>query len=271
MMRSLWTSAAGMAAQQLSIDNISNNISNVNTTGYKKTNLEFKDLLYSNLDKVVVDADGNGAPVSLQVGHGVRVGSTTRDFSTGNITESGNKLDFAIQGEGFFAVRDNRGEEKYTKDGTFKISPFEGENYIVTSEGYRVLSQDDEPLTLPQGILLSSVSVDEAGNFAYKDEEGVMQELGQSLKIVQFTNVLGLESAGENLYQTTMATGEIIPETELDDSKRSVIRQGCIEMSNVQIAEEMVNMIVTQRAYELNSKSIQTSDEMLSIANQLKR
>lgn len=271
MMRSLWTSAAGMSAQQTSIDNISNNISNVNTNAYKKSNLEFKDLLYTNLKKTVVDNNGDGSPVSLQVGSGVRVGSTTKDFSTGTISKSGNNLDFAVQGEGFFRVLDARGNERYTKDGTFKISPFDGENYLVTSEGYKVLNSEGEAITFASDIKTSTISVDEYGNFGYVDDTGAAQELGITFGMVQFTNVLGLESTGDNLYKPTAASGEIIYENELEDAKKSVIRQGCVEMSNVQIAEEMVNMIVTQRAYELNSKAIQTSDDMLSIANQLKR
>lgn len=193
MMRSLWTAASGMYAQQLSMDNISNNISNVNTTGYKATNLEFKDLLYSNLTEAVLNDEGKGSPVTLQVGHGVRTGAISRDFSTGNITETGNTFDFAIQGEGFFCVQDSAGLERYTKDGTFKISPFEGTNYLCTSEGYRVLNEDGEPISFDSTILSSSITVDDEGNFSYKDTEtGEIVGLDQNFKIVQFTNVLGL-------------------------------------------------------------------------------
>ena len=143
---------------------------------------------------------------------------------------------------------------------------------IFVLQKYRVLNEDGEPISFDSTILSSSITVDDEGNFSYKDTEtGEIVGLDQNFKIVQFTNVLGLESLGENLYQTTDASGEAITEEEIDTLSRSTIRQSCIEASNVQIAEEMVNMIVTQRAYELNSKAIQTSDDMLSIANQLKR
>ncbi|MCQ2976783.1 MAG: flagellar hook-basal body protein [archaeon] len=272
MMRSLWTAASGMYAQQLSMDNIANNISNVNTTGYKSTRMEFKDLLYANLTEAVIDKNGEGSPVTLQVGHGVRSGAITRDFGTGNLTETGNTFDFAIEGNGFFCIQDSDGSEKYTKDGTFKISPYDGMNYLVTSEGYRVLNQDGEPITFDQEILTSTITVADDGSFAYKDvETGNIIPLDSSFRIVQFQNVLGLESCGENLFTTTVSSGEALDEAELETGAKSTIRQGVIEASNVQIAQEMVNMIVTQRAYELNSKAIQTSDDMLSIANSLKR
>lgn len=273
MMRSLWTAASGMYSQQLSMDNIANNISNVKTTGYKSTRMEFKDLLYANLTEAVIDNEtGEGSPVTLQVGHGVRSGAITRDFSTGNLTETGNTFDFAIEGNGFFCVNYSDGTEKYTKDGTFKISPFDGSNYLCTSEGYRVLNQDGEPIAFDSDILTSTITVGDDGSFAYKDvTTGEVISLDQSFKVVQFQNVLGLESMGQNLFQTTVASGDALLENELDTGARSTIKQGVIEASNVQIAQEMVNMIVTQRAYELNSKAIQTSDDMLSIANSLKR
>ncbi len=271
MMRSLWTAASGMQAQQLNIDTISNNIANVNTTSYKKTNIEFKDLLYETMKSPVKDKDGNGNPVPLQVGHGVRSSATSRDYGTGNLQETSNKLDFAIQGEGFFTIKRPTGDFKYTKDGAFKVSPFEDELYVTTSEGYQVMSDEDEPIILPPEAKVSSLTCDEEGNLGYKDLDGNIVPLEQKIKLVQFTNVGGLETIGGNLYQETAASGMQILEADLPQIDRSVLRQGCIEASNVQIADEMVNMIVAQRAYELNSKAIQTSDDMLSIANQLKR
>ncbi|MCQ2749821.1 MAG: flagellar hook-basal body protein [Clostridia bacterium] len=271
MMRSLWTAASGMYAQQLSMDNIANNISNVNTYGYKSTRLEFKDLLYSNLTKATLNQNGEGSPVTLQVGSGVRSGSITRDFKTGNITTTSNNFDFAIEGNGFFCVQNAQGQERYTKDGTFKISPYEDANYLTTSEGYRVLNADGEPISFDANILTDSITCDTAGNFGYTDPAtGNIQTLDMGLRIVQFTNVLGLESCGENLFQQTVASGEPIDENNLELGSKSVIRQSAIEASNVDVATEMVNMIVTQRAYELNSKAITTSDDMLAIANQLK-
>ncbi len=271
MMRALWTAASGMKAQQQNVDVISNNISNVNTVGYKKQRTEFKDLLYQNIKPAVVDETGKGRPVNLEIGFGVRLSSTARDFSPGNLEQTGNTLDFAIVGNGFFAIGKKEGEVRYTKDGSFKVSPFEGELYLVTAEGYRVLNEDNEPITIPSEVLLSSLSISEEGYIAYKDETGALVELDQRVQLVQFSNPSGLESIGSNLYGATSASGEATLESDLDESLQSIVKQGFLETSNIQIADEMVKLIVAQRAYELNSKAIQSADEMLSQANQLKR
>lgn len=267
MMRSLWTAASGMTAQQLSVDVISNNLSNVNTTGYKKERVEFKDLLYETMERARVLEGGGGRPVNLQVGHGTTAVATVRDYSTGNFDQTGNPLDFAIDGEGFFTVLGPKGDINYTRDGSFKISVTEEGKMLTTSDGYPVLDDTGNPIYI--NVNLSSLTVSDTGELSYLDEEGVTVPLGQKLGVVKFENRNGLESIGRNLYASTEACGEPIPDEELGE--RSVIFQSFLESSNVQVVEEMVKLIVAQRAYEINSKSIQSSDEMLGIANNLRR
>ncbi len=271
MMRSLWTAASGMTSQQLNVDNISNNIANVNTTGYKRERLEFKSLLYQTMERATLDENDTGRPVNLQVGHGVRPIVSSRIFTNGSVERTENPSDFYLQGEGFFVVDRGDGDIVYTKDGSFKISIGDGESSIVTSEGYAILDTDGEPITLPENISMSDVNVDENGNITYIDEDGETQDAGIQFDIVQFPNVQGLEAIGNNFYTVTPASGEAIQESEGDTSTVSRIIQSCLEMSNVNVANEMVNLIIAQRAYELNSKAIQTSDDMLQQASNLKR
>jgi len=266
MMRALWTAASGMTAQQLNVDVIANNLSNVNTTAYKKERVEFKDLLYETMDRARLLDDG-GRPVNLQVGHGTTPVATVKDFKTGNLERTDNPLDFAIDGEGFFMVRGPRGETVYTRDGSFKISVTDEGNMLTTSDGYPVLDQDEMEIYLDFDV--SRLIVSETGELSYKDEDGITVPLGQKIGLVRFSNRNGLLSIGKNLYEWTEASGEPIPDEEYVDS--SIIYQNFLESSNVQVVEEMVKLIVAQRAYEINSKAIQSSDEMLSIANNLKR
>jgi len=265
MIRSLWTAATGMKAQQLSIDTISNNLANVNTNGYKTQRMEFKDLLYATIKKTNL-TDDVGAPVNLEVGHGVMPVATTRDFKNGSLMETQNSLDFAIDGEGFFSVSLPNGEIRYTRDGSFKLSVDGDEATLVTSEGYYVLSEDDDVIVIESG--LKDITVDNLGYITATDEDGEIVEIGR-LKLVNFINPAGLLSEGQNLYSATVASGEEIL-LEADNMKSKVI-QGYLEASNVQVVEEMVKMITAQRAYEINSKSIQTADEMLQMANNLRR
>ncbi len=270
MMRSLWTAASGMKGQQLNVDTISNNISNVNTTGYKKERLEFKSLLYQTMERASLDEADTGKPVNLQVGLGVKPVATSRMFSTGNLQRTENNLDFAIEGDGFFTIQTGEDEVSYTRDGSFKISTNEGENTLVTSEGYHVLDTNGDPIVLPSNIPIKDISVSYNGDITYL-LDGEIQETGIKIGLVQFSNPQGLEAIGGNLYTITPASGEPILEADGEVSKPSSIAQGYLEMSNVNIAEEMVNLIVAQRAYELNSKAITTSDEMLQQANNLKK
>lgn len=274
MFRSLWTGAAGMRAQQLNVDTISNNLANVNTTSYKKERTEFKSLLYQELEKSSTGATSDiNKPVNLQVGTGVSPTAISRDFTTGSLQTTGELNDFALLGDGFFTVQygvDGNGDPKigYTKDGSFKLSPVDDGLMLTTSDGNPVLSTDGEYIILENDVVFN---VDESGIFTTLDDYGEVQDLGFQFGIVQFLNPQGLNSIGDNLYTQSAASGVPLSEAEGETTEISEIRQGYLEMSNVDVAQEMVNLIVAQRAYELNSKSITTADTMLQQANELKR
>lgn len=270
MMRALWSASSGMKAQQLNMDIISNNLANVNTTGYKKSRAEFKDLLYETLKRPEPDIgqQGFGNPVGLQVGHGVRPAATSRSFSEGNLEETDNTFDLAIDGEGFFMVQRPDGSLAFTRDGAFKVSLDDTERNLVTSEGYYVLSSDEDLITIDEEYTDISISPD--GLITGKNEDGDIDELGQ-IGLVKFMNPEGLLACGNNLYEQTNSSGEYQPKEDITEPGYGSIIQGFLEMSNVQVVEEMVNLITAQRAYEVNTKAIQTSDEMLGEANDLKR
>lgn len=272
MMRSLWTGASGMTSQQFNVDTISNNLANVNTYGYKKDRAEFKSLLYQTM-RTAGDTENNAyaSPVNLQVGLGVRPYAVSKSFTQGIFINTSQPTDFTINGDGFFVVQKEDESEAYTRDGSFKLSPSDEGLTLVTSDGYIVQSTDDEPIILPTDITIERLTVDRDGTFGYVDETGNPIEMGYKLKLVQFPNRQGLLSAEGNLYYVTAASGDPILEYDGEVSKPSEVVQGTMEGSNVQIAEEMVNLIVAQRAYEVNTKVITTSDEMLSQANSLKR
>lgn len=266
MMRALWTAGSGMMAQQLNVDVISNNLANVNTVGFKKERAEFKDLLYETLDRANV-LDGTGKPVNLQVGHGAMVTATVKNFSTGNLDRTENPLDFAIDGEGFFMVMGPKQQLVFTRDGGFKVTPSDTGKKLTTSDGYPILDENGQEIYLDFDI--SKMSVSEEGDISYIDEDGLVVPLGQRIGLFQFPNRAGLESIGSNFFVTTPGSGE--PFLDSEGGARSAIRQRFIEGSNVQVVEEMVKLIVAQRAYEINSKAIQSSDDMLGIANNLRR
>lgn len=271
MMRSLLTAASGMTTQQMNVDTISNNLANVNTKGYKKERVEFKSLLYETMTKAGIDENGQGKPVNLQVGHGVKPVATVKMFTAGPIEKTDNPLDFAISGSGFFAVRDGLGNEVYTRDGSFKVALVEDELMLTTSDGMPVLDTEDELIVLGSDIDISNLNVDSQGSLSYMDSNDNAVDLNIRVKVVQFKNVAGLEAIGNNTLEPTSASGEPILEADNDEVKQSSIVQRSLEGSNVQVVEEMVNLIVAQRAFEISSKAIQTSDEMLSQANNLKR
>lgn len=264
-MRALWTAATGMKAQQFNIDTIANNLSNVNTTAYKTSRAEFKDLFYSTLKRARID-DEEGRPVNLEVGHGTRPVATKKDFRNGNLIPTEGTFDVAIDGDGFFSILMPDGEIRYTRDGSFKLSIDYDEGYLVTSEGYYVLDDTENYIIIEEG--LTNINIDEFGYITGEDEFGEIIEVAR-LDLVRFTNPEGLESTGNNLYRTTTASGEAIP-IDIDEMNSRII-QGYLEASNVQVVDEMVKMITAQRAYEINSKTIQTSDEMLQLVNNLKR
>jgi flagellar basal-body rod protein FlgG len=265
MMRALWTASSGMMAQQLNVDTISNNLANVNTSGYKKEKVEFKDLLYETMFSAQMTA-GTGRPVGIQVGHGVRPAAIVKSFSEGNIQQTGCTTDLAINGEGFFVVRDQNDNLLYTRDGSFKLSiDRRGDAMLVTSDGYIVQVEGDDAELDDE---IREIVVDETGLLTVVRSDDDIDEIGY-IDIVKFPNPQGLESIGGNLYRSTVASGEPIEADEPGANGR--IMQGYIEGSNVQVVEEMVKLITAQRAYEINSKSVQAADEMLQMANNLRR
>lgn len=261
MIRSLYTSATGMKANQLYIDNISNNLANVNTTGYKKSKLEFQELLYQTLvEPGSSAADGAKSPAGLQLGLGVRSAANQKMFGQGNLQETKNPFDLAITGEGFMQVQMPSGEIGYTRDGSIKVS---SDGTLVTSQGYPLEPQ----ITVPDGG--HDIQVDASGKVSViLADSGTTEEIGQ-IEMAKFLNEGGLKSLGNNLYQASSASGD--PETGTPGTNgMGTLAQGFLEASNVELVEEMVNMIVAQRAYEISAKAIQTSDSMLQMANQLR-
>lgn len=264
MMRSLWTAASGMVSQQFNIDTISNNLSNVNTTGFKKQRAEFEDLIYQTLLMAGTPAtEITEVPTGIQVGHGVKTSATQKLFSQGSLQSTGNQLDLALEGEGFFKVQLYDGTFAYTRDGTLKV---DSNKQVVNSNGYLF----EPPIVLPENFIMDTLAISQDGRVTVKvvgDDNPI--DVGQ-IEIYRFVNPAGLSSIGGNLFKTTPASGEEIPgQPGLDGMAKT--HQGFLEMSNVKVVEEMVSMIVAQRAYEINSKAIQTSDSMLATAISLKR
>ncbi len=272
MMRALWTAASGMVSQQTNVDVIANNLSNVNTIGYKKESAQFKSLLYQTVQSKTTSANGDTKPVGAQVGLGVRNSSITTNFVQGSITTTGLDTDFAIDGKGFFQVINENGETLYTRNGSFNWSLGNNGGIMLTnSEGLPVLDTDGQPIDLEAGYDSSKITISADGFVCYPDAQNNPHPIGPQIGLVQFSNPAGLEKASDSTYRQTAASGD--PRSEVDDAdlKKSTIRQGCLEASNVQVVDEMVNLIVAQRAYEMNSRAITTADDMLAQANQLKR
>lgn len=267
MMRALWTAGSGMIAQQMNVDIISNNLANVNTTSYKKQRPEFKDLMYQTLERAYV-LNGTGKPVNLQVGLGTRIVGTACNFETGSFENTGRPLDFAIDGDAFFMVNGPKGEANFTRDGGFKLIPTDGGKKLTTSDGYPVLDDTGNEIILNIDDE-SRLTVSDNGDLSYTDVTGTITPLGQKIGLFKIPNKYGLENIGNNLYAKTSASGDPIPDG--DTGERSTLVSQTLESSNVQVVEEMVKLIVAQRAYEVNSKAIQSADEMLSQANNLKR
>jgi flagellar basal-body rod protein FlgG len=264
MMRSLWTAASGMTGQQFNIDTIANNLANVNTTGFKQVRADFEDLIYQTERMAGTPAtEETVVPTGIQVGHGVKPAATQKIFSQGALQSTGNPTDIAIEGEGFFRVLQFDGTYGYTRDGSFKI---DSNGQIVNSNGYRLLPE----IILPEGFVHDSLSISQDGRVTVKvggSDDPI--EIGQ-IEIYRFVNPAGLQAIGENLLKVTNGSGEAIAGRPGFDGMGKVL-QNFLEMSNVSVVKEMVNMIVAQRAYELNSRAIQTSDSMLATATSLKR
>lgn len=265
MMNSLWTAASGMHAQQFNIDTIANNLSNVNTIGYKKGRADFEDLLYQKHELAGTPTTIDTVhPTGVQIGLGVKVAATQKMHDQGNLQVTGNKLDMAIQGEGFFRIQLPDGSLGYSRDGAFKL---DSNGQVVTSNGYRL----EPPIILPANFVIESLKIDENGKVTVKvggSDETI--PVGRGVELFRFVNPAGLSNIGKNLYKETPASGVAIAG---EPGKRGMgtVNQGIVEMSNVKVVEEMVSMIVAQRAYEMNSKAIQTSDSMLGTATSLKR
>ena len=249
-----------MEAQQLNLNTIANNIANVNTTGFKKQKIEFQDLLYQDARPVGGDAGGgNIVPAGVEMGNGARVVSTARVFTQGQLNATGEKMDMAIDGDGFFEIQRPDGTSAFTRDGGFKI---DANGQVVTADGFTVLSGFGQ---VPANA--TGVSVAPTGEVTVQTANG---DTTFTIQLTRFNNPSGLRSLGGNLYEETPASGAPQTGNPGNDGMGS-LRQGFLETSNVNVVQEMVNMIVAQRAYEINSKSIKTSDEMLGQVGQLKR
>ena len=273
MMRSLWTAASGMNAQQLAVDTIANNMANVNTTGHKRERIEFQSLLYQTLQGAGQNPEVVGnRPANLQVGHGVRAVASTRNFSMGTLEPTGNNVHFAINGNGFFTIDRGDGTQAFTRDGAFNLSPLpSGELALVTNDGFFVLDSNGNQILFPGTLNLQDLMVNTQGGFTFRTPEGDIEDMGIQFGLVQFSNRQGLEAIGGNQFIETVASGAPMIEAAGEVGRVSNILQGHLERSNVQIAEEMVDLIVSQRAFEVNSRVIQASDEMLQQASQLRR
>jgi flagellar basal-body rod protein FlgG len=262
--RALRTAASGMYAQQLNIEIIANNIANVNTNGYKKNKPEFQDLMYQQVStnplSVTQPGVSDAANKNIQVGIGVKPSSNTKLFQQGDLVATNNQFDLAIQGDGFFQMRKSDGTIIYARDGSFKLN---GEGQLVSAGGY-ILEPD---ITLNEETL--SFTVDRKGSIEAKENGGDNFVLGD-IELARFVNPAGLRAIGDNLYTETEASGAPILGTP-GQTGFGEIHQGYVESSNVDIVEEMIAMITAQRAYEINSKTVKTVEEMMSIANNLKR
>lgn len=262
MLRSLWIAASGMEAQSLNVDVISNNLANVNTTGFKRSRADFQDLLYQNLRLAgAASSSGTEIPTGIQVGQGTRPIAVQKIFIQGDYQHTQNELDMAIEGDGFFRAIQPNGEVAYARAGAFKL---DSEGRIVTSDGYFM----EPEMTIPADTVAISIGTDGTVSVLQGGETDPI-EIG-SIELARFINPAGLHSIGRNLFLPTPASGDAITGIPGEDGF-GTIAQGYLEMSNVSVVEEMVNMIVAQRAYEINSKAITTADEMLQMTNNVKR
>jgi flagellar basal-body rod protein FlgG len=261
-MRALWTAATGMQAQQLTLDTVANNLANVQTAGFKRSRVDFQDLVYETLQAPgAASAQGQEIPTGFQVGHGSRAVATQRLFVKGDLQQTGNIFDMAIEGEGFFQIQQPSGETAYTRAGTFKK---DSQGLLVTSEGFPLEPQ----ITIPQNALTVTVGVDGTVSATLPGQQQP-QQVG-TIQLVRFINPGGLLAQGRNLFLPTQASGDASPGTPGQDGLGTLL-QGFVESSNVNVVEEMVGLITTQRAYEINSRAIKTADEMMQTANNLVR
>lgn len=266
MIRSLWSAASGMLAQQLNVDTISNNLANVNTAGFKKSRVEFQELFYETIRAAgATNTAGSRAPSGIQVGHGVRPVATQRLFSPGNLQKTENHLDVAPQGDGFFMIQTGAGKTAYTRDGAFRLDK---DGKLVNSQGYSVLTQSGGQITIGNDAAEISIGVD--GTISVlKAGSSAPANVGQ-IGLAKFLNPAGLNAMGGNVFEESNSSGPPQKGSPGTNGYGNVV-QGFLEMSNVVVVEEMVSLIMAQRAYEISSKAIQSSDEMLQNANNLRR
>ncbi len=260
MIRSLWIAKTGMEGQQTKLDSISNNLANVATNGYKRAGVVFEDLMYQNLRQAgAATSEQSQLPTGLQIGLGVRAAATTRNFSQGTLQQTGNNFDVAIKGHGFLQIQLPDGTTGYTRDGSLQV---DAAGQLVTNTGYAV----QPGITIPANA--TSVTIAQDGSISVAlPAQAAPQTVGQ-LQLASFINPAGLEPRGQNLYAETAASGT--PNAGAPNANGlGSLQQGFVEGSNVNVVEELVSMIATQRAYELNSKAIQTSDQMLQKLAQL--
>ena len=260
MLTALHTAFTGMEAQQMNLNTIANNLANVNTTGFKKNKIEFQDMLYEKKRTVgAEEGAGNLVPAGVEVGNGARVASTAKIYTQGQVSQTGEKMDVAVQGDGFFEVLRPDGTTAYTRDGGFKVA---SDGRVVTNDGLPVQSGFQ-----PVPVDAQSVNISTNGQVTIQTPGGTQTF---QIQLVRFNNPAGLRSMGGNLLEETPSSGTPTLGTPAEAGFGSTL-QGYLETSNVNVAEEMVNMILAQRAYEVNSKAIQTSDQMMELTNNLKR
>jgi flagellar basal-body rod protein FlgG len=262
MIRALWTAASGMQAQQKNIDVVAHNLANVNTTGFKRSRADFQDLIYQNLKSTGSPAtNATQVPTGIQIGLGTRLAAVTKIFAPGDFSQTGNELDIAIEGEGFFQIQQPDGSTGYSRAGTFKR---DSQGRVVTVDGNPLLPE----IVIPTNAIKVNVGSD--GTVSVQQAGQTATTTVGSIQLASFSNPAGLSAQGKNIYIPTDSSGNATTGTPGQNGLGSVA-QGLLEMSNVNVAEEMVNMIVGQRAYEINSKAVQASDEMLQTANNMRR
>ena len=262
MIRALMTAASGMKAQQKQVDNIANNIANVNTAGFKRSDLNFRSLFYQTYENPGSATGANHMrPTGLQLGSGVEISGSHKDFRQGELVASGQPLDLGVQGEGFFAVKQPNGEIRYTRDGTFHR---DGDGKIVTAQGYELLNAP----TVGRDVV--GIDIAEDGTISTRVSDDQPPTESGRIQLWRFANPAGLKAQGANLFSETVSSGQgqsVSP----GESGTGVIRQGYKERSNVAVVDELVGLILAQRNYEVNSRAVKVSDEMLQQVNQMVR
>lgn len=265
MLRALYTSATGMKAQELLIDNTANNLANVNTTGFRRSRMDFADLVYTTYRQPgTIVSNTQVSPTGLQIGNGVRAVATNKHFAQGAVEQTGNPLDVAIEGDGFFQVRLPNGELRYTRAGNFRI---DSNGQLVNADGYLL----DPAITVPQGTDISKITIGADGRIQglRSGSDQAPQDLGQ-VQLATFLNPAGLSSEGGNLFYATQASGAAVLGNP-GDAGFGALRQSFLENSNVEVVSELISLISAQRAYEINARAIRAGDEMLSTSVQIVR